>query len=117
MIKDGDGPTESPKDTIFTAAELEQFDGTDESMPIYLAVKQTVFDVSKSRKMYGPGGSYRNFAGRDASRALGMSSTKIENCVSDYFTLDDEQLKVLEDWEKFFKKKYNIVGTVKSLNH
>lgn len=110
MIKDGDGPTESPKDTIFTAAELEQFDGTDESMPIYLAVKQTVFDVSKSRKMYGPGGSYRNFAGRDASRALGMlsaidltyhfvgmSSTKIENCVSDYFTLDDEQLKVLED--------------------
>ena len=71
LIKEGDGPTSPPSDRIFTAEELAEYDGSDESKPIFLAVKSVVFDVSKSRAMYGPDGSYRNFAGKDASRALG----------------------------------------------
>jgi predicted heme/steroid binding protein len=51
-------------------AELAQFDGTDESKPIYLAINGTIFDVSANRRTYGPGGSYHIFAGRDASRAF-----------------------------------------------
>lgn len=38
------------------------------------------------------------FAGKDASRGLGMSSLKPENAVADYSTLTPEQLKVLNDW-------------------
>lgn len=80
---------------MFTVEELAQYDGTDSSKPIYLAVKKTVYDVSKSIAFYGPGGSYKNFAGKDASRALGlfilillgMSTTKIEHCLSGMFKL------------------------------
>lgn len=46
----------------------------------------------------GPGKGYNVFAGKDASRGLGMSSLKPEDAVSDYSTLDEKQLKVLDDW-------------------
>lgn len=45
-----------------------------------------------------PGKGYHIFAGKDGSRGLGMSSLKPEDAVSDYSTLDDKQLKVLDDW-------------------
>lgn len=38
------------------------------------------------------------FAGKDASRGLGMSSLKPEDAVADYSTLDEAQMKVLNDW-------------------
>ncbi|KAI9368757.1 cytochrome b5-like heme/steroid binding domain-containing protein [Aspergillus egyptiacus] len=53
-----------------TPAELSLYDGTDPSLPIYVAVNGTVFDVSANPGMYGPGGSYHFFAGRDATRAF-----------------------------------------------
>ena len=45
-----------------------------------------------------PGKGYNIFAGKDASKGLGMSSLKPEDAVSDYSTLDDKQMKVLDDW-------------------
>lgn len=53
-----------------TPAELVKYDGTDPSLPIYLAVNGTIFDVSKGAHTYGPGGSYHAFAGHDATRAF-----------------------------------------------
>ncbi|KAK3320524.1 hypothetical protein B0T19DRAFT_373834 [Cercophora scortea] len=53
-----------------TLAELAQFDGTDETKPIYLAINGTIYDVSANRRTYGPGGSYHWFAGCDASRGF-----------------------------------------------
>ena len=44
------------------------------------------------------GKGYNIFAGKDGSRGLGMSSLKPEDAVADYSTLDDKQLKVLDDW-------------------
>lgn len=123
-IFDGFSP---PKDDPISVEELKQYDGTDESKPVYVAVKGTVFDVSPKREMYGmsaplllpclhrtsfssdrvlllpshrtaPGKGYHIFAGKDGSRGLGMSSLKPEDAVADYSTLDDKQLKVLDDW-------------------
>lgn len=72
-------------------------------------MKGIIFDVSPRREMYGtwmifvyelkePGKGYSVFAGKDGSRGLGMSSLKPEDAVSDYSTLNDAQLKVLNDW-------------------
>jgi hypothetical protein len=59
--------------------------------------------VSKKVDMYGKGNSYNLFAGKDASKALGMSSLKPEDAVSDYSTLPENEMKVLEEWYSFFK--------------
>lgn len=52
------------------------------------------------------------FAGHDASRALGKTSTKPEDVSPDWSDLSDDQKKVLNDWYTFFSKRYNIVGKV-----
>ena len=52
------------------------------------------------------------FAGHDASRALGMTSTKAEDVRPEWDDLAEDKKKVLEDWFTFFSKRYNIVGKV-----
>ncbi|KAI9061684.1 progesterone binding protein [Trametes sanguinea] len=101
-----------PKDVPFTVEQLKQYDGSDPSKPIYVAIKGTVFDVTRKADTYGKGKSYNIFAGKDASRALGMSSLKDEDAVSDYSTLSEGDMKTLNDWFDFFSKRYNIVGKV-----
>ncbi|EED79913.1 predicted protein, partial [Postia placenta Mad-698-R] len=101
-----------PRDDPITLEELKQYDGSDPSKPIYVAIKGTVFDVSHKRDTYGPGKSYNLFTGKDASRALGMSSLKEEDAISDYSTLSEADTKTLNDWHSFFSKRYNIVGNV-----
>nr|GAT55727.1 cytochrome B5 [Mycena chlorophos] len=101
-----------PKDDPYTLAQLAEFSGSDPSKPIYISIKGTVFDVSRNTAVYGPGGSYALFAGKDASRGLGMSSLKAEDAIPDYAGLADKDRKVLDDWHAFFEKRYNIVGKV-----
>lgn len=48
--------------------ELSKFNGSDPNLPVYVAIKGKVFDVSRSRDMYVPGKGYHVFAGRDASK-------------------------------------------------
>ncbi|GAB7343865.1 hypothetical protein MBLNU457_1830t2 [Dothideomycetes sp. NU457] len=50
--------------------ELLQYNGADASKPVYIALNGTIYDVSAGRHVYGPGGSYSFFAGRDATRAF-----------------------------------------------
>lgn len=61
-----------------------------------------IFDVTRKAEVYGPGRSYHIFAGKDGSRGLGMSSLKAEHAVSDYSTLTDSEMKVLDEWHTFF---------------
>ncbi|EED23704.1 progesterone binding protein, putative [Talaromyces stipitatus ATCC 10500] len=104
---------DSPKDDPFTLEELSKHDGTDPSRPTYVAIKGTIFDVSK-KDAYAPGGQYHVFAGKDASRALAKSSLKKEDCRPEWEDLDDKEKTVLEEWFTFFSKRYNIVGKVVS---
>jgi len=101
-----------PKDNPFSLEELKQYNGSDPSKPIYVAIKGTVFDVSHKSDVYGPGMSYSIFAGKDGSKGLGMSSLKPEDAVSDYSGLPEAEMQVLNDWHGFFSKRYNIVGKV-----
>ncbi|KAF1811488.1 cytochrome b5, partial [Eremomyces bilateralis CBS 781.70] len=67
---------------ILTDAELKQYDGSDPNTPIYVALNGTIYDVTGGRRIYGPGGSYNIFAGRDATRAF------ITGCFAEDLTPD-----------------------------
>lgn len=101
-----------PKSDLYTPEELLKYDGSDEDLPILLAVKGVVFDVSGNRATYAPGGGYHMFVAKDASRALGISSLKLADCTDDLSGLTQQQLEVLDNWYKFFEERYPIVGKV-----
>ncbi|KAK2772176.1 hypothetical protein FQN53_004707 [Emmonsiellopsis sp. PD_33] len=78
-----------------TPSQLSLYNGTDPSLPIYLAINGTIFDVSASPHTYGPGGSYSHFAGCDATRAF------VTGCFKDDKTPDlrgvEEMFMPVED--------------------
>jgi len=100
-----------PKDDPITYEELAKCDGNDSSKPTLVAIKGTVFDVTRN-EAYAPKGTYHVFAGKDPSRALATSSLKPEDCVPEWHDLKDENKTVLSEWFTFFSKRYNIVGKV-----
>ncbi|RMY75034.1 hypothetical protein D0862_14007 [Hortaea werneckii] len=53
-----------------TDADLALYNGTDPLKPVLLALNGTIYDVSVGKRVYGPGGSYHVFAGRDAARGF-----------------------------------------------
>merc|ERR1712225_95566 len=78
---------DAPKDDPITYEELSKCNGTDPSKPVLIAIKGTVFDVSRNRA-YQPGGPYHVFTGKDPSRALAISSLKPEDCVPEWHDLE-----------------------------
>ncbi|CAN8105739.1 unnamed protein product [Discula destructiva] len=99
-----------PKSDPISLEELAKADGM-EGQKCYVAIKGKVYDVT-GNKMYAPGASYNVFAGKDASRALGMTSTKPEDVRPEWKDLPDKEKGVLNDWIKFFSNRYNVVGVV-----
>ncbi|KAI8983574.1 cytochrome b5-like heme/steroid binding domain-containing protein [Pilobolus umbonatus] len=101
------------KERIFTDAELSLYDGSDPSLPIYLAIDGDVYDVSEGAGWYGKGGSYSHFSGKDAARAY------VTGCFQDHLTHDlrgltTDQLKGIDHWKKFYEKHhtYYKIGRV-----
>lgn len=93
-----------PQDDPISPSALSAYDGSDPSKPIYVAIKGRVFDVTPKKEMYGKGQGYNVFAGRDASKGLGMSSLDPKDAVPDYSGLNEAQMKTLDQWESFFEK-------------
>ncbi|KAH7069098.1 progesterone binding protein-like protein [Paraphoma chrysanthemicola] len=102
-----------PKDDPIDREYLAKCDGTNEGYPTLVAIKGDVFDVS-GKETYAPGKGYHVFAGKEPNRALGLSSLKPEDCVSDYSALSSKETQVLNDWHTFFSKRYNIVGRLQA---
>ncbi|KAL2264853.1 hypothetical protein VTJ83DRAFT_7363 [Remersonia thermophila] len=99
-----------PKDDPISLEELAKANGVD-GAKCYVAIKGIVYDVT-GNKAYQPGGPYHVFAGKDASRALGKTSTKPEDVSPEWKDLPDKEKGVLNDWIIFFSKRYNVVGRV-----
>lgn len=99
----------------FTPRELSNFNGFDLEK-IYIAVKGSVYDVSKGRQFYGPSGPYSNFAGHDASRGLAYNSFELENVrtwsepIDTLEDLSETERESLDKWEGMFRGKYPCVG-------
>ncbi|KAF8850893.1 cytochrome b5 [Acephala macrosclerotiorum] len=111
-------PTPAPPIVFktFTPPTLLPFNG-ENNMPVYLAVRGRVFDVTSGRNFYGPGGPYANFAGRDASRGLACGSFDEEMLTKDLQApldtlegLGGEEMEALRGWEERFEEKYLVVG-------
>lgn len=86
-------------------------------MPVFMAVRGQVFDVSRGRNFYGPGGPYANFAGRDATRGLACNSFDRDMLTEDLDgpldkleDLGPEEMEALQGWHDMFQGKYDIVG-------
>lgn len=70
-----------------------------------------MYDVSAKPQLYGPGGAYHVFAGRDASRALALGSMdEHEAANASLEGLSTEQQEALTSWESFFAKNYAVRG-------
>eukprot|EP00099_Drosophila_melanogaster_P002965 NP_001162765.1 membrane steroid binding protein, isoform B [Drosophila melanogaster] len=96
----------------FTVKELRQYDGTQPDGRVLVAVNGSVYDVSKGRRFYGPGGPYATFAGRDASRNLATFSV-VSIDKDEYDDLSDlsaVEMDSVREWEMQFKEKYELVG-------
>ncbi|KAL9254675.1 Membrane steroid-binding protein 2-like protein [Drosera capensis] len=95
-----------------TAAELREYDGSDERKPLLMGIKGNVYDVTSGRMFYGPGGPYSMFGGKDASRALARLSFKPQDLNGNLEGLDEAELEVLQDWEFKFMEKYPKVAVI-----
>lgn len=67
---------------ILTDAQLALYNGSDPSLPIYVGINGSIYDVSASPSTYGPGGGYAFFSGKDATRAF------VTGCFSEDLTPD-----------------------------
>lgn len=99
-----------------TITELSQFDGSSGKLPIYVAINGSVYDVTSSAHIYGPGGSYKMFSGKDCARAFCTGCfNKPDELTYDLRGLDDAECLVeVGKWKRFFEnhEKYWYVGTV-----
>ena len=109
----------------FTIEQLREYDGGDEEIdeksqkrddliPIYVAMKGKVYDVSSSRAMYGKGSGYHCFAGREATRAMAKFSFEEADLADPYRDSDFGlfEKNTLDEWIMKFDFKYPIVGKV-----
>ncbi|KAI8530735.1 hypothetical protein RHMOL_Rhmol11G0082700 [Rhododendron molle] len=103
-------PPTPPPPGLFTAQNLALYNGTDDGLPILLAILGSVFDVTKGRSHYGAGGGYNHFAGRDASRAFVSGNFTGDGLTDSLHGLSSTQVKSVVDWRDFYFKTYIFVG-------
>ncbi|CAG9856276.1 unnamed protein product [Phyllotreta striolata] len=95
----------------FTVEELKKYDGTQEDGRVLVAVNGNVYDVTRGKRFYGPGGPYAAFGGRDASRGLAtFNVTAAGEGYDDLSDLSTMEMDSVREWESQFKEKYEFVG-------
>jgi len=94
----------------FTIEELREYDGVKNEGRILIAVNGKVFDVTKGRRFYGPGGPYASFAGKDASRGLATFSVAGSEEYDDLSDLGSVEMDSVREWEMQFTERYEYVG-------
>lgn len=95
----------------FTVQDLKKYDGNQPDGRVLVAVNGNVYDVTKGKKFYGPGGPYSAFGGKDASRGLATFQISVkETEYDDLSDLNTMEMDSVREWEAQFKEKYELVG-------
>lgn len=99
---------------LFTPESLKAYDGSSPNGQVYLAFLGIVYDVTKGRKHYAPGGTYAAFAGKDASRAFVTGEFKegTSGLLDDITDLGTSSFTGIKDWASFYNKEYTRIGRV-----
>ncbi|KAG0756384.1 hypothetical protein G6F24_011188 [Rhizopus arrhizus] len=99
----------------YTPLDLLPFDGNGKEGRILMAVNGSIYDVTRGRNFYGPGGPYANFAGHDASRGLAKNSFDLDMLTDPKESIDKledlsaDEWESLREWEQHFASKYLLV--------
>lgn len=94
---------------VYTKEELSKYKGENGS-PVYLAVLGHVFDVTKGKKHYGPGGGYEFFAGRDGTRGYVTGEFNDKGLIEDISGFTLSQIHSVNHWLQFYMKDYTFKG-------
>ncbi|MFW2387944.1 MAG: cytochrome b5-like heme/steroid binding domain-containing protein [Polyangiales bacterium] len=103
-------PLPEAEERDYGRSELVDFDGSDPAKPLLVGIRGQVYDVTRGRDFYGPGGPYGMFAGKDCTRALAKVSFDAELFTGDLEGLEQDELDKLEEWIEMFEGKYRRVG-------
>jgi len=103
-------PLPEAEERDYLLSELAAYDGSDPGKPLLIGIRGQVYDVTRGRDFYGPGGPYGMFAGKDCSRALAKVSFDAELFTGDVEGLEPDELDKLEEWIEMFEAKYRRVG-------
>jgi len=106
-------PLPRMKKKDMTLQELRKYDGNGPEGRVLVAVLGKIYDVTRGKKFYGPGGPYSGFSGRDASR--GLATFNVDAVSDEYDDLSDlkaSELEQVREWELQFSEKYEFVGKV-----
>jgi len=115
---DDSQPSEPPppplprmKKKDMTLTELKKYDGSGPDERVCVGVLGKIYDVTKGKRFYGPGGPYAGFAGRDASRGLATFSVDaITDEYDDLLDLKASEIEQVREWELQFSEKYDFIG-------
>ena len=100
-----------PKVKVFTREELSNYKGEDGGN-VYLALLGNVYDVTRGKRHYGPGGGYSFFSGIDGSAAYVTGEFNEKGLVDDISNLSNQDILGLEEWKSFYESDYTFVGIV-----
>ncbi|KAG6462623.1 hypothetical protein O3G_MSEX013372 [Manduca sexta] len=94
-----------------TVAELKKYDGTQSDGRVLLAVNSVIFDVTKGKRFYGPGGPYAAFAGKDATR--GLATGEVAASENDEYDpcsdLTADEIASAKEWEEQFRGNWIFI--------
>lgn len=100
------------KGILMTATELSKHDGSDPSIPIYIAILGRVYDVDKGKRHYGKDSGYNVFAGRDSTPSFVTGQFSRDKATDDVTGLSPEEMLGIKEWMDFYRKDYTYIGKV-----
>lgn len=109
-VKTVEPPLPKLRKQDMTMEQLKQYNGLGPDGRVLVAVNGKVFDVTRGKRFYGPGGPYAAFAGRDASRGLATFSVNASEEFDDLADLNAAQKESVKEWETQFTEKYEYIG-------
>ncbi|KAL8609414.1 hypothetical protein ACOMHN_019903 [Nucella lapillus] len=96
------------QDRLFTKEVLSKYTGQTGGL-IYIAILGHVYDVTRGKKHYGPGGGYEFFSGRDGSRAFVSGDFTEKGLTDDVSGFTTSEALSLQEWETFYQRDYTYV--------